>query len=139
MLATLVLSLGYAFVIGPRWPGSPIDNWFPAAYADAGLLFFMVLCTGFSYSLGLRQAELTGGGRVVVLAVVSGAAAVAQLGAMAATLSLRTYSLVIGLAVGGIVRWVGVSIALRRHYGEAGDLANPDALVAVPLPAAPEA
>ena len=105
-----------ALVIGIEWPGSPMPDLFPNAYAANGLLVLTIVAQGLNYTLFGKQFELIGGRAHVDMAKATVTASIAQgtTGALAGL--FREYTAALGIAVAVVAKAGLFRRALARMY-----------------------
>jgi O-antigen/teichoic acid export membrane protein len=119
LLLMALVGIPYLLIAGQTGRWNPLATLLPNAYAIPGLVLATLaanVLNGLNFS---QRAELLGAGQARTLARVEVAGNVMRMGVAAMAGALQSFAIPVGLIVLGIVRVIGYSRNLKRHYGAA--------------------
>jgi O-antigen/teichoic acid export membrane protein len=117
LLLMALVGIPYLLIAGHTGRWNPLATLLPNAYAIPGLVLATLaanVLNGLNFS---QRAELLGAGQARTLARVEVAGNVMRMGVAAMAGALQSFAIPVGLIVLGIVRVIGYSRNLKRHYG----------------------
>ena len=118
LLLMALVGIPYLLIAGHAGRWNPLATLLPNAYAIPGLVLATLaanVLNGLNFS---QRAELLGAGQARTLARVEVAGNVMRMGVAAMAGALQSFAIPVGLIVLGVVRVIGYSRNLKRHYGD---------------------